>query len=76
MNLKHVAMLLTSAGVLGACLAVPSANAVGRGPAGNQVECDEVVTVCMSMGLSYDYCKAIEMIACSGGGGDDGGNQP
>ncbi len=76
MTIKHFAMLLASVGVLSACLAVPYANAVSRGPAGIQVECDEVVTVCMSMGFDYEYCKAIEMIACSGGGGDDGGTQP
>lgn len=49
---------------------------MSRGTAGIPVECDEVVISCMLMGLTYEYCEAIEMIMCSGGGGDDGGNQP
>jgi hypothetical protein len=74
-NLKHFAMLLTSVGVLGACLAVPSAQAVNRSTTSVQVECDDFYPVCMEMGLDEGFCRELARRMCSVGG-DDGNNQP
>ncbi len=75
MNLKSFAVLFASGCVLGVGLTVPSANAVGRGSVGIQVECDDFTPVCMSMGFDEEYCRALAMRLCSAGdGGDD--NQP
>ena len=75
MNLKHVVMLFASVCVLGACLAVPSAQAVSRGTAGFQVECDDFYPVCMEMGFDKEYCRVLARRMCSVGGDDDN-NQP
>jgi hypothetical protein len=74
MNLRNFAILSVSVCALGACLAAPSARATTGNMLSQQVECDDVYWLCVSMGYDEQFCSELAIRMCSVGGDD--GNPP